>query len=664
MKLSRLLPLLPCALAASAHAQITVESVSGSNRTNLFAGETCLSPRSRPLPFIARVKNAGSDARSVPVKFVVSDDRGREVATQTRAIAVPAGVTSDVTFSLAAPGYGWYGIQVEAGGAKRRSGFSVLHPARPGTRPSSIFGISTGDTSDDREIAALIGVKWRRGVPGLHQSIVSPRKGEWWNDATRDRSRDVVREWRDSGVLCLGALHYLNDWNTIDGVWNGKPADVAAHAEVFHRAIADLYPDVPNWEIWNEPTVYGHFFQNGNAQDFRDMIGAIWKRVKPDYPDVNLIAGSYTHFQRDVLYAQGVKDAGLVDGTQTHPYGEPNLFTPVTFALEAEMNKRYGKTGGRAGVWATEFGTLKFANQDGSVPPKEEQRFLVARTIAPFYLLGQLGAGKTPTKLFYFQAAYGKRPEGDESYPGCLFAEKFPEPAIAAYSAMTHFCEDGVLRGDLWAGSKNGWALHYERPVATGNGTEQVVVLWSERGYDASRTRPATISLPSLDFVAYDYVGRPTGTVKNGSLILPTQTWEVRYLVSRRGARDVAKAVRAARIEGRDALFVNPCPLLDAPGGKQQSLRVKVENRLPHSTDVTLRLTPPVGWTLARASVTLKKVPSGAVRYAEFPVTASAILSGNRYPVSWDASTSEGDHMQGTREVQAAVVPYNTPKCR
>ncbi len=636
---------------------ITLGVVQDEANIGLYAGEKVLGAGKPPLVFKIRLRN-NRDDRAVQARL--SANLATEEASVSdlpvQSVEIAPGSEKTVDVSFAAPGYGWYELRlsatVDGGSSEASTSFAVIRPAARGVRPDSIFGFNMDEGKPAHlAIAEAIGIKWRRGVPGTSTNLVAPNPGQWWDASAIAAAKKGWQDWRDHGVLSLGYVNYNAPWNAREmagrGSWQVPPKDLAVHAEAVRRMIEPFKDDVKYWELWNEPVPGGHFW-GGTAQDYRDMCRAVWDAVKPTMPDIQLIGGSYTHTLRDMVLADGARNAGYVDGSASHPYGQPNLFTPVSGALERAMLERDARGKGKAGVWFTELGTLQWGG------PAEQHRFLMARTMAPFYLLNQLGVGNgVPCKVFMFTIDY--RGNGDPSYPGNLYGRGTPDPAIATFSALTHFTEDGVLQGDLWSASKQGWALHYLKPDGS-----SVVALWPERGLDLDYNRSVRITLPAEDFQVFDRYGRPAGTRQGADLVLSARTWEVHYLVSAKKSVAVAAAVRAARLVGVDRPIQVAVKSLTAPVDRLPTLRIRLENRMLQPTDATLTIEAPTTLTLANKSMQVKALAPGATRWVEIPLTAATADPSNSYLVRWHLTSAFGGQ-SGEQLVQVACATYGTP---
>ncbi|MBC8126284.1 MAG: hypothetical protein H8M99_03940, partial [Gloeobacteraceae cyanobacterium ES-bin-144] len=603
-----------------------------------------------------------NEAVTATVTWELVNDSGVLQTLPPAMIEIPAASSSKLPVSFAARGYGWFGLNATVKSSydgqilKRQSAFGILHPPHVGLRPDSQFGLSTGTAEGDPVVAAMLGAKWRRGVPNTHPNQVNNAPGVFWDEAKIQKALDAIKLWKDAGILCLGYVDYNTHWNVpLDKKgkpvpnWSSPPKDIKAHAEMVYNMIKPLKDEVKVWELWNEP--WGHYWQNGTAEDFREMSRTVWNRVKPEMPDIEFISGSYytTHLQ-NILYAQGAETSGYIDGSATHPYGKPGMQTMVSPAIEAAMNKVWSKGKGKAGIWVTEFGTAEW---EFSAHSPEERPFMVARSLAPIILLQQAAAGETPVKTFWFTSTYGKKTGVNDGFE--IWSGTSPKPAAVAYSALTHLIEDSRFVEDLWVGTKNGFALLYKR-----NDGSHVVAVWPDRtSFLGPENSKGTLSLAALDFDAVDYLGRPVGSKESGQLKLPVQTWQTTFLTSKKSAEEIRAALSASTLDGWPALRVNPQPFT-LPLAQLPPLVVRVENRLPHTTDATVQVTAPAGFVLEQPSQTAAVLKSGETRDLTFTLKATTPSPSNRYEFTWTSEAS-GISQKGSREVQAAVAAYGTP---
>lgn len=658
---------------------VEVETVTAKRAGQLFLGDEVLGDKASPIQFEATLSNHIQTApASCLVRPRLVSDGGDVRRLPEQALTLPPGAQATVAIPVLPPDYGWYGLVVdvvcEEADASRQTGFGVLRAPHRGTRPESIFGLAVGDREEDRFTAEMLGVKWRRGVPGLNPGDVLKKSGDqralqpadtltWWTDSEIAAVRQRIEQWQTAGVCCLGYVNYNLPWNCDTG-WpfhKSKPKDLAIHVEMVRRMIAPLRDLVQPWEVWNEPWVGGWTWGTGTAQDYRDMTRAIWDACKPQMPEVKIIGGGSTPYQRDVLFPLNTANSGYVDGVSTHPYGKPDTSFAAVAALEAAMLTRFSRGGGSGGIWATELGTAPY--MFAPLPPAEAD-FMVARTFAPLYLESWLGAGGTPIHLFFFTSQYGAGTfsGGEHNLWDNEGGKPAPRPGLVAFSAMAHFLEDSKPVADLFASSKAAWAILFDRPDC------RTVAVILEQGITEgnpdsleAQTRRGILSLPVGDYRVYDYLGREMALPSPvaGRRRIPLSTWEARYFQTALPVDRVKEIFANARLEEVPSLLINPRSFT-APLPAHPPLRVKVENLGLQDTDVELTVQPPPEIVLVQSRQTLRGMKPGEVRYAEFPIADATPNAANRYAFTCRA-VAQGIEQVTAQVVQVACARQLTP---
>ncbi len=638
---------------------VEIVEVKCPNVGNLFLSTEVLGKSARPVRFTLQLRNNSVKAKTkVSIRAEIFNDYGLVMRAPFQNLWLQPSAEANFDYQFKAPGMGWFEVifvaQSNGKVSKSSAAFCVLHSPAKGTRPESFFGMGIGDSDEDMKIAQIIGVKWRRGIPETDTETVAPEPDKRWGEKEIQRARDAVKRWAEHGVLCLGYVNYNPSWNVMPDPLGrpisrhqNRPKDLLAHADVVYHLIKPLADLVKYWELWNEPWIHGWTWRTGDAQDYRDMTRLIWERIKPEMPDVLLIGGGSTPYLRDIVYAKGSKNSGYIDGSATHPYGVPDRSLPSVTALEAEMNRCWSRSKGKGGIWATEVGTAEFFFED---LPEPERKFMVARTVAPIYLLLKLGAGTTPVRVFWFASQYNRSFAGAEFN---IWDGTNPKPAVAAYSTMTHFLEDAHLLGDIYRSAKIGWALHFVKPDGT-----NIVAFWLETGQKGEFLK-GNMLLPLTDAVIYDYLGRPIGKRISQGWLIPIRTWEVRYIVTKTPAGKVRSAFSQAKFSGVPVVFVNPRSI-PAPLSFKPPLRIKVENLLPRPVKVRLTIHPPAELKLKQTQFALK-LQAGEVRFVEIPLIGAKPNAINRYPIRFRAVT-EGTVHEDVQVVQVACATYGTPK--
>ncbi|XID92858.1 fibronectin type III domain-containing protein [Paenibacillaceae bacterium WGS1546] len=644
--------------------QTVIRSAALTEQTGLYV----LDPDAPPIPVAeVELKNRRPIAASGTVKAsILARERTTvwEEEIPFEAEAFESKTISISTTALTEADY--YVLQLEVSeegaapsGEPTRLAFGAVLPPHEGVKEDSMFGLdlrSEGNQAVMQQIAQKIGVKWRRGIKAVDPPIVNPSPGVYWGAEEIANARQEVLDWRSYGVSLLGMINYNMPWNVAPGP-NGeplsrhqnRPLDMAAHVEMVYNAISPMQDLVKYWELWNEPWVHGWTWKTGDAQDYRDMTKMIWERVKPHYPDVMLIGGGSTSYQRDIVYAKGSAHTGYIDGSTNHAYGLPDPSQLAYVKLQKTMDDLWSLGGGQGGIWQTELGTaetLHFADL-----PQAEQKYGVARTVAPIYLLHKLAAGDTPIRVFWFALSYGKGFSGDtlNIYDGTA-----PKPAVVAYSAMTHFLEDSELVEELYPQAKSAWGFLFERKDG-----KATAALYSDRGYSG------TVTLHGAQNVkVYDYLGR---LVAGGgeTVTVALKPWETLYLESELAPQALKAILTNASFDFEKPLIVSPLSLTEPVQPSGTKIDVQVENASSNAISGQLRLVAPEGWTLQTNSVQVGPLQPGQKTILSFPASQTAVSDINRYLVEYsfdvyDESGNVARTQQGKQTIQAAYAPKKT----
>jgi hypothetical protein len=223
--------------------------------------------------------------------------------------------------------------------------YAQLPPRYTGLAPNSPFGLEFG-YSDPKIVGPVsqeLGVKWVRGIQVEFDS---------WNGDTKSL-RNRINTLKSYGVSTLQTPFYPSPWKE-DKL--GPPKNMDAYIQKFYDWVAATHDLMPNYEHWNEPWVDEWAWNGGTAEEYRDMIKRIWKKVKTDFPNVNLIGGGSVAYNRDIMYGKG-NDIGYVDGSVNHAYAFPSPSAFHSTLMQLKLDQKFSKTQGKAGAWQTEFGT-------------------------------------------------------------------------------------------------------------------------------------------------------------------------------------------------------------------------------------------------------------------------------------------------------------------
>jgi len=646
--------------------KVVVRDVSMSDPTGLYV----LEPDSAPVPSVAvTLKNKHSYDVTGQVKLSILA-RGKE-QVWANAVSYEAKVneTKQLNVPTTALNQGDYyvlNVQVlDQDGTvadQREFGFGVIHPPHLGVREQSPFGLglrSEGDQAMAKLIAEKIGVKWQRGINTVNPSIVNPQPGVYWGEAEINKARQEVLDWRQYGVSVLGGIVYNMPWNVMPGpngeqlaLYQNRPKDMVAHAEMVYRTIAPLQDLVKNWEIWNEPWVHGWTWKTGDAQDYRDMTKLIWDRVKPEFPDVMLIGGGSTSYNRDIAYAKNSPAAGYMDGSTNHGYGLPDPAQLAFLKLQQYMDEHWSKSQGIAGLWNTEVGTAEKYNFPNL--PDAEKKYGVAQTVAPIYLLNMLAAGGKPVHTFWFSLSYDKGYSGDD-FNIYNANTRAPKPAVVAYSAMTHFLEDSTLLEEVYPQEKAAWGFLFKR--TDGKAT---AALYADQDYQGSVTLSGAKGIK-----VYDYLGKMIADGSQETLSVPLNPWETNYFVSDLSPEELKAKLIAAKFDFTKPVIVSPLSFTEPVKAAGTKIEVQIENPTANTLNGKLSIEAPEGWQLARDAAMVEQLKPGEKRSFAFTAAKTAVSEINRYLVRYTFDLYGTGHqvertMQGQQTIQVAYAPKKT----
>jgi len=384
------------------------------------------------------------------------------------------------------------------------------------------------------------------------------------------------------------------------------------------------------------------------------MTKLIWDKVKKDFPDVNLIGGGSTTYNRDVVYCKGCLNnryyGGYIDGSVNHAYGIPDAAQLAAIKTQAAMDKLWSRTHGRAGLWQTELGTSEsyFPNL-----PEQERPYEVARTIAPTYLLHILGAGNMPIRIFWFALSYGSGYSGGE-YNIYDTETNTPKPAVVAYSAMTHFLEDSKLVKELFPNSKSTWGFLFRR----NDDGKATAAIYLDQDFSG------TIEIPNArGLKIYDYLGTPLFDGRSNVATISAEPWQTIYIVSEQSPKHLESILRKAHFNLDNPLIVNPLSFTK-PISRNSTVKVRVENASPNQVAASVKIQVPSDWLLIRDRASTGVMQPGQVKVLRFKAKRALPNTDNKYNIVWEAEVVNVNSGYQTRQsgnqiVQVAYAPYH-----
>ncbi|WP_414584434.1 hypothetical protein [Scytonema sp. PCC 10023] len=523
--------------------------------------------------------------------------------------------------------------------------YAQLPPRYTGLAPNSPFGLAFG-YSDPKIVGPVsqeLGIKWVRGI--------QVEFDRWNGDPKILRNR--INTLKSYGVSTLQTPFYPSPWKE-DKL--GPPKNMDAYIQKFYDWVAATHDLMPNYEHWNEPWVDEWAWNGGTAEEYRDMIKRIWKKVKADFPNVNLIGGGSVAYSRDIMYGQG-NDIGYVDGSINHAYAFPGPSAFHSTLMQLKLDQKFSKTQGKAGAWQTEFGTYtEMFSSDKDI--------WVARTIPSSYLLHMLAGhyAQRPVRAFWFNwSGHGMHDIKDNN------------PAKDAYKTMTRVLEGTKIVDDVFPNSKSMWGIVFENDYSADKRARAAVFVngpfygkignpWNPNGGSQAKGNlpsdeySGTMSMNGVDVQAYDYRGNKINNLNN----IPLNPVEVVYIVADMPASKLKQILQNANFQLKTEVKITPLSL-SGPVIKGRTIDIKVENVVNKPRSGKLTITPPNGWNLATNSIGFENLQPGEQKNISFPINSFSTNSDNTYNITYSLSINGKSSPQtGSWKIQSAYAPKKT----
>ena len=606
--------------------------------------------------------------KTIPLK-TVSANAGEEIA-----VNVPA-------FNIDTAGYYVVEIEVKNGGSVvatnkatnlRGYRFGVVYPPHDGIIRDSIFGIDSrthGLSEEDsdylREIGRRIGQKWTRHIDYFDTDIVKPTKdGPYWGQAEIDKAVAEVKRWEEYGIKPFPLINYNMVWNILQNVpgvvfkkHQNRPDDMQAQVDMVYQSFKGLAGHVDAIEIWNEPWIGGWTWKGGTAEDYRDMSKRIYETIRADksLDSIMIIGGGSTAFARDIIYPKnenGEFTPGYMDGTVGHPYRVPSAGLLTHLTTQLELNKLASVSGGKGGVWQSEFAT---SEESQTYAPKPQKVYELAKNIAPLYLL-QLQAGigyDVPVHAMWFALEMGSMPDQAfvDNYQMFDSNHNDPRPTLVSFAAMTQFVENRKMpaNADLYPDSKN--IFGYLLPDnATGKTNVALYTDFSKNG---------TINLKNAKGIkVYDYLGTPLFDGSSDSFSAPFKFLETIYIVSDLDVNAMKQFMdNNVEIALEKPLLIYPLPFVK-PIAHTNTIDIDIENASAEIQNGTIELTKiPEGFTMNTTKLEVKDLKPGEKRRLSYTVRYIKENSENIYNMAYTADFGTGAKWSDTQALQVSYAP-------
>ena len=240
----------------------------------------------------------------------------------------------------------------------------------------------------------------------------------------------VMSEADRLGLEILPILDYNNTLYSDDGeVKGGINTDEERTAFVnYAAAVAQRYPQIASFEIWNEPNSDGFWLSGANAADYSALVSAVSDALYAINPEYSIYAGAIDVSKSPEAFTEAMFEEGLYDKFDAlsyhpyfHPYGvnDSNSYYGADSFFEEVRIKTFNDIildwGGFKDLAATEIGfNPETVTQDGeSKKARETVKAIItsnAYNLDTNYVFnlkdegeafGVLNADLTPNELMY-----------------------------------------------------------------------------------------------------------------------------------------------------------------------------------------------------------------------------------------------------------------------
>lgn len=231
-----------------------------------------------------------------------------------------------------------------------------------------------------RQVAAFkkLGLQWLR--LGLHWMLIEPKAGQFELKDV-DRMMALVRnENLRSITTVVGTPRFLSSAPAGDigekHFDKFPPRDPKAYAQRLMQ-LAQRYPQVDVWQVWNEPNIPGFWLPKADPQGYAKLLAPAVMGLRAVQPGKPIAMAGMAYYSQ--MYGRSglmLEDMGKLGAygldliVAYHPYSaEPEGADDGSrdFLTHAPFVNKWLRAAGVKQIWATEWGWSSYAG------PKEEQ---------------------------------------------------------------------------------------------------------------------------------------------------------------------------------------------------------------------------------------------------------------------------------------------------
>ncbi len=617
-------------------------SLSTSRPWNLF---TPADLSSGTIPIALSLSNHTTAALSGQIVLAVHDVAGMPIQSFSPIDYTlgPNGRLSG-TMAIQPPSFGAYSIvaQTQLGKTPIRCELTagLIPPPRPGMRPHSFFAATT---SGEEPIAAIAktGVKVVRDFFCNYQWVLKNIPGASTAPLELDFAR-LDKAMAERKAAGLSVVPIVGDARPLESALakklkaSGPPDNLARFTSVTVQ-IVQRYPEIPYWDFWGEPEIYGPTWA-GTAANFRYSLKTWALEAKRARPDIKVLAGGRPSFFMDVILTDP-NVVKVLDG----------LTNSISFDLRApawrsgavvramDFATSIARSQGMALSFVTGGGSARSFGQTGMTADKR----MDAAKIVKFHVLAALAG--------CFLCAVTQNQGWGPDFP----------VGNVAHAVMCDLLEDRPIVADIWPEHPLIWgavfahprwvtdevkalprareiSTRWNAPIPSDRSTDslKVAVIWSETGpapdcLDSSGT--LTVQ-PSDDLRCLDMFGRDIGQKAGDTLTIPFTSEPVYLLSETLSVADFRARIAGAHIAGLTPVNAYLFPLQSSLGVAPTTLTARIQNQLNRPLQATVAIEGPAEWTIAPATQSVELAPA-ALGEVAFQVTATSSTAFNQYLV-------------------------------
>jgi polysaccharide biosynthesis protein PslG len=373
----------------------------------------------------------------------------------------------------------------------------VIEPRKP-LQMEEFMGVNVMFTLYDpvgfnKQISALkaLGIKWIR--LGVHWYSIEPKPGQ--HDYVKlDAVMNAIKAaGLNSLVYVIGPPKHQSKGADMDRPDQYPPADNSVYGKLLVE-LANRYPQVTAWQIWNEPNLRMFWQPESQPDAYNALVSSAAVMMQQSIPNRIRVLGGMAYWsvmvEQNKLMFEALSKLHtfeLVDAVAYHPYmktpyGDPDSNDPYNFITRGLwLNDALRKLGAKQ-IWVTEWGwgsykTNKLHDEMITEPDQAEY------TLKRLALMMAMGFDKS----FYFNIAdlpeYVELPLRDS---GLIRLDATPKPS---YMALARFLK--LTNGNLnpiaapsMEGSPSGlWQFNWQKD----NG-KKLWIVWADTPINVALT--------------------------------------------------------------------------------------------------------------------------------------------------------------------------------